>query len=192
MSSSRSFENILDHYFEIDLLRHRVNGVFRRSDSAGAAGENRSGGTPTMSPPVNQPAAVAVAEESLQFQLDDDDDGDDPTPPAAAWGLKTVDPPDDGSDCPICLDGGSEKKKTAAEEDVWVETPCPHKFHGRCLETWKKKAKSRTICPMCRRVLITPPATATATAAMTTAAADDVTVPEDATATRTDESFIMK
>uniref|UniRef100_A0A0E0L7Q5 RING-type domain-containing protein n=1 Tax=Oryza punctata TaxID=4537 RepID=A0A0E0L7Q5_ORYPU len=82
----------------------------------------------------------------------------------ALIGLKTVEAQDDGSNCPICLDGGgvdAAEEKTTTE--AWVETPCSHRFHSRCLETWAQ-VKLGT-CPMCRRAL-------TAAAAATTAEED--------------------
>uniref|UniRef100_J3MB77 RING-type domain-containing protein n=1 Tax=Oryza brachyantha TaxID=4533 RepID=J3MB77_ORYBR len=78
--------------------------------------------------------------------------------------LRTVEAPSDGSDCPICLDGGDggEEEKTPDDaSSTWVETPCAHRFHGRCLETWTQ-VKLRTTCPMCRRTLTTAAAAAAA------------------------------
>ncbi|KAF0910751.1 hypothetical protein E2562_004737 [Oryza meyeriana var. granulata] len=94
---------------------------------------------------------TAVAEELQYLDLDDDDplqlDEDDPSPvtvagagggAAATIGLKTVEAPDDGSDCPICMDGGGGESK-----DAWVETPCAHRFHERCLDTWAQEPSRR-------------------------------------------------
>ncbi|XBI75630.1 hypothetical protein VPH35_068984 [Triticum aestivum] len=68
---------------------------------------------------------------------------------AVAEALKTVDAPSDGRDCPICI----EDDDSAA----WKETPCEHRFHGRCLERWLQAKGS---CPMCRRQLVTMPSAA--------------------------------
>uniref|UniRef100_M8C2Z6 RING-type domain-containing protein n=1 Tax=Aegilops tauschii TaxID=37682 RepID=M8C2Z6_AEGTA len=68
---------------------------------------------------------------------------------AVAESLKTVDAPSDGHDCPICM----EDDNSAA----WKETPCEHRFHGRCVERWLQAKGS---CPMCRRQLVTMPAAA--------------------------------
>uniref|UniRef100_A0A453QLN9 RING-type domain-containing protein n=1 Tax=Aegilops tauschii subsp. strangulata TaxID=200361 RepID=A0A453QLN9_AEGTS len=42
---------------------------------------------------------------------------------------------------------------------AWKETPCRHRFHGRCVEKWLKAKGS---CPMCRRQVVTMPAAAAA------------------------------
>ncbi|KAF7045564.1 hypothetical protein CFC21_054659 [Triticum aestivum] len=65
--------------------------------------------------------------------------------------LKMVDAPssDDGLNCPICL----EDDDTAA----WKETPCGHRFHGRCVQRWLQAKGS---CPMCRRQVVAMPAAA--------------------------------
>ena len=68
--------------------------------------------------------------------------------------LKTVEGPSDGRDCPICL----QDDDTVA----WKETPCGHRFHGRCVERWLQAKGS---CPMCRRQVVTMPAAADATSA---------------------------
>ncbi|XP_044959753.1 E3 ubiquitin-protein ligase EL5-like [Hordeum vulgare subsp. vulgare] len=68
--------------------------------------------------------------------------------------LKTVGAPSDDDDdlsCPICL----EEDDAAA----WKETPCGHRFHGRCVERWLQEKES---CPMCRREVLTMPNAATA------------------------------
>jgi hypothetical protein len=69
--------------------------------------------------------------------------------------LETVEAPSDGRDCPICL----QDDDTAA----WKETPCGHRFHGRCVERWLQAKGS---CPMCRSQLVAtiPTAAATSTA----------------------------
>ena len=67
---------------------------------------------------------------------------------AVAEALKTVDAPADGHDCPICM-----KDHDSA---AWKETPCGHRFHGRCVEKWLKAKGS---CPMCRRPVVTMPTT---------------------------------
>ncbi|KAM3207204.1 hypothetical protein ACQJBY_062427 [Aegilops geniculata] len=74
---------------------------------------------------------------------------------AVAEALKTVDAPSDGQDCPICM----EDDDSAA----WKETPCQHRFHGRCVERWLQAKGS---CPMCRRQVVTtmPAAAAPSTA----------------------------
>jgi hypothetical protein len=66
---------------------------------------------------------------------------------AVSEALKTVEAPhddDDGHGCPICL----EDDDTA----VWKETPCGHRFHGRCVERWLHAKGS---CPMCRHQVVT-------------------------------------
>ncbi|EAY99635.1 hypothetical protein OsI_21612 [Oryza sativa Indica Group] len=83
----------------------------------------------------------------------------------ALIGMKTVEAPDDGSNCPICLDGGGGGGGEKTTTEAWVETPCAHRFHSRCLESWAQ-VKLGT-CPMCRREL-----TAAAAAATTTAGED--------------------
>ena len=85
-------------------------------------------------------------------------DPDDPELAAlVAEALKTVDAPCDEDDlgCPICLEGD--------DAAAWKETPCGHRFHGRCVERWLQEKES---CPMCRREVVTAPAaTADCTAA---------------------------
>jgi hypothetical protein len=67
---------------------------------------------------------------------------------AVSEALKTVEAPhdddDDGRGCPICL----------VDDDtaVWKETPCGHRFHGRCVERWLHATGS---CPMCRHQVVT-------------------------------------
>ncbi|XBI75657.1 hypothetical protein VPH35_069010 [Triticum aestivum] len=63
--------------------------------------------------------------------------------------LKTVDAlsDDQGLNCPICLE---EDDKAA-----WKETPCGHRFHGRCVQRWLQAKGS---CPMCRHQVVTIPA----------------------------------
>ncbi|XP_020173406.1 uncharacterized protein [Aegilops tauschii subsp. strangulata] len=80
-------------------------------------------------------------------------DADDPELAALVAGaLKTVDALSDDDDdelsCPICL----EEDDAAA----WKETPCGHRFHRRCVERWLREKES---CPMCRREIVTMPAT---------------------------------
>ncbi|KAM3207197.1 hypothetical protein ACQJBY_062421 [Aegilops geniculata] len=69
---------------------------------------------------------------------------------AVAGALKTVDAPSDGRGCLICMDD---------DKVLWKETPCGHRFHGRCVETWLKAKGS---CPMCRRQVVTMPTTRSA------------------------------
>uniref|UniRef100_A0A453QMA4 RING-type E3 ubiquitin transferase n=1 Tax=Aegilops tauschii subsp. strangulata TaxID=200361 RepID=A0A453QMA4_AEGTS len=58
--------------------------------------------------------------------------------------------PSDGLDCcPICLHDDDDN-------GAWKETPCGHRFHGRCVEWWLQDKGS---CPMCRRQVVTMPAT---------------------------------
>jgi hypothetical protein len=51
---------------------------------------------------------------------------------------------DDGRGCPICL--------VDDDTDGWKETPCGHRFHGRCVEMWLHAKGS---CPMCRHQVVT-------------------------------------
>uniref|UniRef100_A0A0D9WLQ8 RING-type domain-containing protein n=1 Tax=Leersia perrieri TaxID=77586 RepID=A0A0D9WLQ8_9ORYZ len=64
--------------------------------------------------------------------------------------MKTVDAPGDGSDCPICLDGGG-----GGGDDSWKETACGHRFHAGCVEKWAA-VKGRSSCPMCRQEMMSP------------------------------------
>ncbi|KAE8774807.1 putative RING finger protein [Hordeum vulgare] len=64
---------------------------------------------------------------------------------AVARALTTVDAPSDGGGCPICMDD---------DEVAWKETPCGHRFHGGCVETW---LKSKGSCPMCRHQVVALP-----------------------------------
>ncbi|XP_078160134.1 E3 ubiquitin-protein ligase MPSR1-like [Carex rostrata] len=47
-------------------------------------------------------------------------------------------------ECAICMEKlfGKENK-----EAVVKETPCGHRYHGKCIEKWLRKHRS---CPMCR------------------------------------------
>lgn len=47
-------------------------------------------------------------------------------------------------ECAICMEKlfGKENK-----EAVVKETPCGHRYHGKCIEKWLKKHQS---CPLCR------------------------------------------
>ncbi|XBI35132.1 hypothetical protein VPH35_120860 [Triticum aestivum] len=114
--------------------------LFRRSTLALLALFGAAANTADIIPDV----AVADAPNDL-----------DPAAVAAvAEALKTVDAPlsDEGLNCPICL----EDDDTAS----WKETPCRHRFHGRCVEKYWLQAKGS--CPMCRcQVVAMPTATAT-------------------------------
>ncbi|KAE8774809.1 putative RING finger protein [Hordeum vulgare] len=57
----------------------------------------------------------------------------------------------DGLNCPICMEDD--------DSATWKETPCGHRFHGRCVERWLQAKGS---CPMCRRQVVTLPAAAAA------------------------------
>ena len=45
-------------------------------------------------------------------------------------------------ECPICLVSGEE-----SEDDKFVELPCKHKFHHKCILLWKEEGNN---CPICR------------------------------------------
>ena len=67
---------------------------------------------------------------------------------AVADALKTVEAPSDGLDCcPICLHDDDDN-------GAWKETPCGHRFHGRCVERW---LQDKGTCPMCRRQVVMKP-----------------------------------
>ena len=86
---------------------------------------------------------------------DTDVDPDAPEDPAlgeaVAEALKTVEAASDGQGCPICMEDDD------AATGAWKETPCGHRFHGRCVERWLQAKGS---CPMCRRQVVTMPAAA--------------------------------
>ncbi|KAL5225104.1 hypothetical protein ABZP36_011743 [Zizania latifolia] len=99
---------------------------------------------PRVVPDDNEDSSV------VGLQLDDD--------PAASGSMKTVEAPADGSDCPICLNGGSGEALASssaaaaatAATDVWKETACGHRFHAGCVEWWARVKRS---CPICRRAI---------------------------------------
>ncbi|KAI4973783.1 hypothetical protein ZWY2020_041564 [Hordeum vulgare] len=71
--------------------------------------------------------------------------------------LKTVHAPSDGHDCPICMeDDDVDDDAATASPRAWRETPCGHRFHKQCVERWLRVKGS---CPMCRRQVVTMPAT---------------------------------
>ncbi|KAF7045563.1 hypothetical protein CFC21_054658 [Triticum aestivum] len=84
----------------------------------------------------------------------DTDDPDAPDDPALGEALKTVEAPSDGQGCPICMEEDADED---AATGAWKETPCGHRFHGRCVERWLHAKGS---CPMCRRQVVTMPAAA--------------------------------
>ena len=47
------------------------------------------------------------------------------------------------SQCSICL---NDMRNTRSNREI----RCGHRFHGRCIEEWKKKGKNT--CPLCRKV----------------------------------------
>ena len=74
-----------------------------------------------------------------------------------AESLKPVEAASDRQGCPNC------RQDDDAATGAWKETPCGHRFHGRCVERWLQEKES---CPMCRREVVTAPAaTADCTAA---------------------------
>jgi len=58
--------------------------------------------------------------------------------------------------CPICMEAlveEIENKRTLIEDDKKTdvfETPCKHRFHGKCLKDWMKR---KFECPFCKRGL---------------------------------------
>ncbi|XBI06931.1 hypothetical protein VPH35_134898 [Triticum aestivum] len=91
----------------------------------------------------------------VMADADDRDAPDDPAlGEAVAEALKTVEAPSDGQGCPICMEDDDDDD---AATGVWKETPCGHRFHGRCVERWLQAKGS---CPMCRRQVVTMPAAA--------------------------------
>ncbi|KAM3207203.1 hypothetical protein ACQJBY_062426 [Aegilops geniculata] len=100
---------------------------------------------------------VGFNSDLVMADTDDPDASDDPAlGEAVAEALKTVEAPSDsdGQGCPICMedDDGDD-----AATGAWKETPCGHRFHGRCVERWLHAKGS---CPMCRRQVVTMHATA--------------------------------
>nr|XP_020151377.1 E3 ubiquitin-protein ligase RNF181-like [Aegilops tauschii subsp. strangulata] len=94
-------------------------------------------------------AALNAADITLDVTAADAPNDLDPAVVAAvAEALKTVDAPlsDEGLNCPICL----EDDDTAS----WKETPCGHRFHGRCVEKW---LQAKGGCPMCRCQVVAMP-----------------------------------
>uniref|UniRef100_A0A453QLU5 RING-type domain-containing protein n=1 Tax=Aegilops tauschii subsp. strangulata TaxID=200361 RepID=A0A453QLU5_AEGTS len=73
---------------------------------------------------------------------------------AVAEALKIVEALADELNCPICLQDDDDD--TTAAGGTWKETPCGHRFHGRCVERWLHAEGS---CPMCRRQVVTKPTT---------------------------------
>ncbi|KAF7106934.1 hypothetical protein CFC21_107636 [Triticum aestivum] len=98
---------------------------------------------------------VAFNSDLAMADTDGPDAPDDPAlGEAVAEALKTVGAPSDGQGCPICMEDDDDDN---AATGAWKETPCGHRFHGRCVERWLRVKGS---CPMCRRQMVAMPAAA--------------------------------
>lgn len=73
-------------------------------------------------------------------------------PPASKSSIDTLPrvnlSPDEGFECPICLDDHGEGSRGGDDDGVEVkEMPCKHRFHADCIDKW---LGMRGTCPVCR------------------------------------------